>query len=278
MIGALPVGDLDSGIAVGRLAADCLKLEVGTYPKPGLVSHIDSGAHTDMDATLLARSADALAPWFGLLWEAGAAGSAMDRLRVIGIAAEDAMMAVTAGVNTHRGAIFGMGLLCTAAGFRHAYAVPGSLGDIVVARWGMQILGGPVPLRSHGATVARRYGAGGARVEAATGFRSIYDVALPALAEGRALALGDEEAARVHCCMALIAAVDDTNLLHRGGADGLAFAQACARRFRDEGGVGTSDWRARAAAIHAAFVVRRLSAGGCADLLAMALFVEQTGA
>ncbi len=260
---------------IGALATDCLKREVSTYPKPGLVSHVDNGAHNDMDVGLLDRSAETLEPFFAALAEAGAAGRDMDRLRAIGIEAEQAMLEATAGINTHRGAIFGMGLLCAATGFRETYGVSGSLGDIVAARWGEQIMAGPVTLHSHGAVAARRYGAGGARIEAAAGFPSLYGYGLPALAAGRALIPKDEEAARVHVCMALIAHVGDTNLLHRGGPEGLAFAQAEARRFLAAGSTGRSDWRDPAREIHDAFVARRLSPGGCADLLAMTLFVDR---
>ncbi|GLS19828.1 putative 2-(5''-triphosphoribosyl)-3'-dephosphocoenzyme-A synthase [Labrys miyagiensis] len=260
--------------SIGSLAADCLKLEVATYPKPGLVSHVDNGAHHDMDFALLIRGAKTLEPWFDDLAAAGAAGAGMDRLRAIGIEAERAMLAATGGVNTHRGAIFGLGLLCAAAGFRQAYAIPLPLGRIIAERWGEAILSGPLPLRSHGAEACRRHGVGGARLEAAQGQPAVYDIALPALRAGRA-ATGNEEAARVHACLALIAAVADTNLLHRGGATGLAFAQREARTFMAAGGVGQPNWKARAAAIHDAFVARNLSPGGCADLLAMALFVDR---
>lgn len=259
----------DRGIA--RIATDCLKLEIATYPKPGLVSPVDTGAHEDMDAAMMNRSADTLEPFFARLAEAGAAGAGMDRLRAIGIEAEVAMMATTGGVNTHRGAIFGMGLLCAAAGFRAAYGPPGTLGAIVAQRWGAEIVHGPVPLHSHGSTVARRHASGGARMEAATGFPALYAIALPALSHGRRLN-ADAEAGRVHALMALIAAVEDTNLLYRGGLDGLAFAQAKASQFLAAGSVGIENWRARAVEIHAAFTARRLSPGGCADLLAMALF------
>jgi triphosphoribosyl-dephospho-CoA synthase len=78
----------------------------------------------------------------------------------------------------------------------------------------------------------------------------------------------------VQACFALIAAVCDTNVLHRGGADGMRYASAAASLFLSQGGVGAPNWRARAAAVHAAFVARRLSPGGCADLLAMTLFAD----
>lgn len=259
---------------IGILAGQALVLEVETWPKPGLVSHIDNGAHSDMDADMLRSSAQALTPWFAELAAAGAAGAEMDRLRRLGIAAETDMLAATKGVNTHRGAIFGMGLLAAAAGFRHSYGVDRPLGAIVARRWGCAIIDGPVELHSHGSLVARRHGAGGARAEAAAGMPSVHEVAIPALDEGRKLSRGNEEAARVHACMALIAKVEDSNLLYRGEAEGLAFAQAEARRFLASGSIAANGWRGRAQAVHHRFVARRLSPGGCADLLAMALFVQ----
>ncbi len=85
----------------------------------------------------------------------------------------------------------------------------------------------------------------------------------------------DEEAARIQTCMTLIANVADTNLLHRGGPEGLRFAQASASVFLAAGGVASAGWRRRAVDIHHAFVARNLSPGGSADLLAMALFVDR---
>lgn len=259
---------------IGSLAAHCLVLEIETWPKPGLVSHIDAGAHGDMDADLMRRSAKALQPFFIDLAAAGAAGAGMSQLRDIGVKAEHVMLTTTGGVNTHRGAIFGMGLLAAAAGMRTHDRTASPLGRIVATHWGDAILAGPVDPRSHGSQVARHHRAGGARAEAAAGMPSLYTVARPALVQGRGLAGGAEEAARVHACMALIAQVEDSNLLYRGGALGLAFAQAQARGFLARGGVGAADWRTHAASIHHDFVALNLSPGGCADLLAMALFIE----
>jgi triphosphoribosyl-dephospho-CoA synthase len=269
---AQPITDLSW---IGEVACACLQQEAATYPKPGLVSHVDSGAHRDMDCAMLIRSALALAPYFGELAVAGGRGATMNQLRIIGIAAEAAMLEATAGTNTHRGAIFGLGLLCAAAGARVAFGLTQSLGELVAERWGEAVLAGPIPLHSHGAVAGRRYGAGGARLEASLGSPSVYTIALPALQIGRCLVPNDEEAARVQACMTLIANVTDTNLLHRGGPDGLVFAQTQTRAFLAAGGVGQRDWRAHAATIHLAFAERNLSPGGCADLLAMALFVDQ---
>ncbi|MEJ0091681.1 MAG: triphosphoribosyl-dephospho-CoA synthase [Limisphaerales bacterium] len=104
--------------SIAAIAVRCLRLEVDTWPKPGLVSHVDNGSHSDMDADTFHRSATAIQPYLVDLFEAGAQGCTMGRLRIIGLKAEAAMLAATSGVNTHRGAIFGMGLLCAAVGAR----------------------------------------------------------------------------------------------------------------------------------------------------------------
>lgn len=261
-----------SADAIGALASRCLHLEVETWPKPGLVSHVDNGSHADMDAAMLHRSAASLAPFFTAIAAAAADGANMDRLRAIGIAAEAEMFAATSGVNTHRGAIFGLGLLCAAAALRDRNGA--ALGATARGRFSSAIAAGPVMLHSHGTKAGRAYGARGARGEAIDGFPSVYDIGAPALIEGLRLAPHDPEAARVHAIFALIAVVIDTNILHRGGAEGLAFAQARAREFLKQGGVAAPDWREKAAGVHAEFVARRLSPGGSADLLAMSLFVH----
>jgi triphosphoribosyl-dephospho-CoA synthase len=257
-------------IAVAAVRA--LLEELATWPKPGLVSHVDNGSHDDMDAAMLQRSAEVLGPFFEELAQAGSDHDSMASLREIGLRAEAAMLTATAGVNTHRGTIFGLGLLCAAAGLKAARSLDGkaarqqTLGAIVSQHWGHDIRRGPIPIR--------RYGAGGARLEAASGFPSIYAVALPALHHGSRIARNDKAAAHVQACFALIATVGDTNLLHRGGAEGALYAREAAATFLREGGVGASDWREQAASVHAGFVARRLSPGGCADLLAMTLFVD----
>jgi triphosphoribosyl-dephospho-CoA synthase len=198
-------------------------------------------------------------------------------LRAFGLLAEQAMLTATEGVNTHRGAIFGLGLLCAAAGALHEAGrnyPRGSLGTFVRLRWGRAILSGPITRSSHGLEPLRRYGAGGARAEAASGFPHVYEVGLPALRSGRVLAPGDDQAARVHACFALLATLEDTNLLQRGGATGLGFAHRAAQAFLARGGVGQPHWQSRAAEIHREFITRRLSPGGCADLLAMSLLVD----
>jgi len=255
---------------VARCAKQALRAEVRAYPKPGLVSRIDSGSHRDMDISTFERSIAALTPYFTRLAQGGADHADMTSLRIIGIEAEAAMMAATGGINTHRGAIFGLGLLAAAAG-----AGASNLGLHVVQCWGRDILDGPIPLHSHGTKALRHYGAGGARAEAAAGFPGVYSIGLPALKRATHVRPFDPEAHQVHVLMTLMAHIEDTTLLHRGGMDGALWARAQAREFLEKGGIAPTDWRETVASVHHAFVERNLSPGGCADLLAMTLFVDE---
>jgi triphosphoribosyl-dephospho-CoA synthase len=241
--------------AIAAAAAASLLDELETWPKPGLVSHIDSGSHNDMNADTFRRSVAAIKPFYGVLAAAGAAGAEMAELRRVGLEAERAMLDTTGGVNTHRGAIFGLGLLCAATGAAwSAQDFPPSapvLSAIVRRRWACAIVTGPIPIISHGTTALRL---------------------------GRRLVPGDEGAARVQAAFALLAVVEDTNLLHRGGAAGLHYVQAEASAFLAQGGVGQTGWLEKALSVHRSLVRRRLSPGGCADLLALALFVDRVEA
>jgi triphosphoribosyl-dephospho-CoA synthase len=126
---------------------------------------------------------------------------------------------------------------------------------------------------SHGMEVAKRHGARGARGEAEDAFPSVFEVALPALRDARRRGV-DGRRAQIAAFFALLECVEDTNVLYRAGSAGLAYVRASARRFHAAGGCDTADAFVRTEAIHRDFVVGRLSPGGCADLLAAALFVD----
>ncbi|MCG2575621.1 triphosphoribosyl-dephospho-CoA synthase MdcB [Dechloromonas sp. XY25] len=269
---------------IGRLALRSLYREVALAPKPGLVTPASQGSHGDMDFTTFQRSLHSLRPYFPEITVCGLRGPDFATLQSLGIAAEAEMLAATGGINTHRGAIFNLGLLCAAAGWliaagetpeaaRVCQVVADSWGDDI--RAGLASVPATAPL-SHGLAVARRYGSGGARAEAAAGFPAAREVGLPAYRAALA-ATGDEELAEVQALFALIAEVDDTNLLWRGGPAGLAHGRHAAAQFLAAGGVLSDDWRAHAAAIDRDFVARRLSPGGSADLLGVTLFLAGLG-
>lgn len=268
---------------IGRAAVRALYDELALYPKPGLVSPVDAGSHHDMDMRTFMRSLFALRSYFRDIAAAGAQGADFATLQALGRIAEQRMLAATGGINTHRGAVFGIGLLAAAAGWHRAHGLPlggAALAATVVERWGAAIAAAAppptVPPASHGEVAAQRYGAGGARAEALRGFPALFDVALPPLREVLART-GCTRRARVQALFALLATLEDTNLLYRGGPAGLAFVQGEARRFLDAGGVLAAGWEARAVALHHACVARHLSPGGSADVLAAACFVHALG-
>jgi triphosphoribosyl-dephospho-CoA synthase len=229
-----------------------------------------------MDIRTFLRSVYSLRNYFGEIAHAGYRGEAFPMLRRLGVRAEEQMLSATRGVNTHRGAIFSLGLLAAAAGrclARGRLWDRLDLGEVVSREWG-DALGGAVPAAlTHGSDVAARYGAGGARMEAARGFPTLFQVGLPALEE--AIRAGsDPRAARVQALFSMMAVLEDTNLLHRGGEPGLGIARERARGFLGGGGVFRPDWETRAVAIHREFVHRNLSPGGSADLLSATCFVH----
>lgn len=263
--------------AVDRAALAALREELATGPKPGLVSPGDAGAHADMDAGTFGASLRALRGFFGAAAEAGLAGAPFEALRALGVEAEARMLGATGGVNTHRGAIFSLGVLSAAAGRLAAggRSFAGSaLADTVRAAYGDAVRRlAPAP-GSHGAAAARAHGVPGAREEAALGFPHVFEVGLPALEASLRRGAARNEA-RIQCLFALVARLPDTNLVHRGGPEGLAFARGAARAFLLAGGVHRRGWRGHALAIHRALVRRHLSPGGSADLLAATLLVHR---
>jgi triphosphoribosyl-dephospho-CoA synthase len=135
-----------SGLAQRRFAGEVARLAVGSlhaelclYPKPGLVSLVDSGSHHDMDASTFMRSLFSLRRYFKAICLAGLHDAPFSQLKQLGIAAEAAMLKATHGVNTHRGAIFSLGLLCATAGRARAQGTPmtpAALRATMLIRWG----------------------------------------------------------------------------------------------------------------------------------------------
>jgi triphosphoribosyl-dephospho-CoA synthase len=263
---------------VGRAAVLALHEELTTHPKPGLVSPVDAGSHRDMDASTFFASLLSLRGYFREVARAGACGASFATLRAIAVEAEARMLRATGGANTHRGAIFTVGLLAAGAAGLEAQGTPPDpvlLRAEVRERFGSTLLRElPALPGSHGAIVLRRHGVCGARREAASGFPHVFGVGLPALEESLRRGASRAQAA-VQCLMTLVAVLPDTNLLYRGGVSGLRFANDAAREFLGEGGVHQSGWELRARAIHLDFVARNLSPGGSADLLAASLFVHR---
>ena len=109
---------------IAHLATQALQAELDTTPKPGLVDKDNNGAHRDMDHALMQLSINTLHPYFVRLAFLGFADTLPSHtvIRDAGIEAEKAMLEATNGVNTHKGALFSMGLAVVAAAYEEKKA------------------------------------------------------------------------------------------------------------------------------------------------------------
>jgi triphosphoribosyl-dephospho-CoA synthase len=256
-------------------ASAALLAEAELTPKPALVDRRGSGAHADLTLALMRRSARALRPAFAALAHA-ADGSApstalRESLGAIGRAGERTMLAATGGVNTHRGALWSLGLLVAAAAIcgpdAEARTIAAVAGDL--ARRPDRF----APRETtHGVLAAARYGVGGARGEARAGFPHVLDVGLPALRGALRRGLSPRTAA-CDALIAIVAELEDTCVLHRGGLGALRAAQRNARAVLAAGGTATAAGRRAFGVLEADLVARNASPGGSADLLAATLFL-----
>ena len=247
---------------IASLAVQSLLDEVCVTPKPGLVDCHDCGSHRDMNLFSFNASAAALYPYFQSCYMAGiqerqaTAERAFGRLQVLGVEAEGAMRRATGGVNTHKGAIYTLGVLCGAAGRTGSHALE---------PW----------LEACSALTAHRHAAG-VRAEVADGLPSVRRIGLPVLQKARqdGLPFNDQ------CLTVLLyflSSVQDTNMVARGGTRNAKASRDQARvliQYHETGAAG-SGIREIMSRLNTRYVSENLSPGGCADLLAATLLVDR---
>ncbi|MEZ1324629.1 triphosphoribosyl-dephospho-CoA synthase [Pseudomonas fluorescens] len=260
------------------LAVDALIDEADLSPKPALVDRRGNGAHTDLHLGLMHASALSLWPAFKEMAEAAVAIGEVDltlreAIGRIGREGEQAMLTTTNGVNTHRGAIWALGLLVTAAALEPQSSSANAV-SLRAAR--LALLDdryAPKPL-SHGAQVALRFGARGAREEAQLGFPSVLQRGLPQLKRSRANGHGEQNA-RLDALLAIMTDLADTCVLYRAGEEGLQAMQHGAQAVLDAGGSASLSGRRRLHELDQQLIALNASPGGAADLLAATLLLDR---
>lgn len=247
---------------VTDLAERALRLELDTTPKPGLVDRQDNGAHKDMDYALMSKSISALRPYLTRLAVESAKDIDPAKIKEIGIEAEKAMLKATSGVNTHKGALFCIGLsvaaasnLASATGSVQVYSF-----KELVSRAASEI---PSARGTHGAEAKRSFKAVGALENARAAYPELFTDWLPYY---RSL---EGDPFRCHkTLLHIMTTLDDTNILHRRGAEGLAHAEAeAARLLEDFSESGLSS-------LNKDFIRENISPGGSADMLSLTIFIE----
>lgn len=247
---------------VADLAERALRLELDTTPKPGLVDRRDNGAHKDMDYALMTKSISALRPYLTRLAVESAKDIDPVKIKEIGIEAEKAMLKATGGVNTHKGALFCIGLSVAAAsclacstGAVEAYSF-----KELVSRAASEI---PSARGTHGAEAKRSFKAVGALENARAAYPELFTDWLPYY-----LSLEGDPFRCHKTLLHIMTTLDDTNILHRRGAEGLAHAEAeAARLLEDFSESGLSS-------LNKDFIRENISPGGSADMLSLTIFIE----
>ena len=269
---------------IAACATRALLYEVGTTPKPGLVDRNNSGSHIDMDIFTFFDSSAALTPWFqafaelGLQWCDCPPHTVFLQARYIGERAERAMFAATGGVNTHKGLIFSLGLLCTAAGMlcgrggtRDSETLTALCGQL--AKGALDDFS-ELPQKgglSHGERIYQTHRITGARGEAAAAFPSVRHYGLPALKKALRENFSINDAA-VITLMTLIANVQDTNMIARSDIQTQEQVQREIKALLDT--LDREHLNAQIARLDQAFIEKHLSPGGCADLLTITLMLH----
>ena len=247
---------------VADLAERALRMELDTTPKPGLVDKLDNGAHKDMDYALMAKSISALRPYLTRLAVESAKDIDPSKIKVIGIEAEKAMLEATGGVNTHKGALFCIGLSVAAAsnlasrtGSVQAYSF-----KELVSRIASEI---PLAQGTHGAEAKESFKVSGALENARAAYPGLFAEWLPYY---RSL---EGDPYRCHkTLLHIMTTLDDTNILHRKGAEGLARAKSEAARL-----LGDFN-EAKMSSLNKNFIRENISPGGSADMLSLTIFIN----
>ena len=268
------------------LAVKSLLYEVSVTPKPGLVDMRDCGSHTDMDFYSFLNGISSLPAFFSEVTEYAASfeGSPFElarKVRILGKDAETTMRKATGGANTHKGAIFSLGLICAAAGFLFEAEKRPSFNDILNE---CSLLAGgefcrdfleidPANYRTRGEEQHLKYGLTGARGEAASAYHSVQEHAYPALQSALQQGFSMNDAG-VYAILRLIENVNDSNIIGRSSLFTQKTIKAMVKAEVNAAKLDAASIRSLAEKMNEYFISSGLSPGGCADLLSVTFMMH----
>lgn len=271
---------------IGHLASMALQAELDTTPKPGLVDRNDNGAHRDMDHTLMQRSIQALHPYFVRLAQLGFTDQqpCHDEIVNIGIEAEREMFKATGGVNTHKGALFSIGLAAVALAGESFCRITkaegcGTMAYNDVNSKQIQSLSNsiaslarlfPDTNGTHGSKAKANNILKGALDNAREGYTQLFKAWLPfyidRIAEGDNYAL-HKTLLRIMCDL------DDTNIVYRTSMETMQEVKTEARKMLDTSR-NIVNFEAALQAMNTDYIHRNISPGGSADMLSLVVFLS----
>lgn len=282
---------------IAHLATQALQAELDTTPKPGLVDKDNNGAHRDMDYALMQRSIDTLHPYFVKLALLGCADALPSHtaIRDAGIEAEKAMLSATNGVNTHKGALFSMGLAVVAAAHEERKIAANEEQILKERNGGEDVLvslqttikalaasfpdtngthGSKAKLLSKGTTAIK-----GALDNAREGYEMLFAEWLPFYIERRK----EHDAYTLHkTLLRIMCDLDDTNVIYRTDLATAEEVKQEARALLDSFSKAhtAEDKEKRIAAellalkdMDKRYTARNISPGGAADMLSLTIFI-----
>ena len=267
---------------VSEKALKALLYEVSATPKPGLVDRANSGAHSDMDIFTFLDSASCLQPYFrecvmtGIKKKGKSTEELFEATRYLGQTAQKKMFMATEGVNTHKGIVFSMGLICSAIGYNYNFIDFPSIESVisVIKKMMSNIiekdLTGLEKPRSFGEKAYKYYGIMGIRGEAQSGFSSVMQIGLPKLEEYLCKGYSANDAG-IMTLLNLMATVEDTNLIKRSNINEASVIRNKIARLLKEKNPDELILH-EIMDLDNVFIQQGLSPGGCADLLALTYF------
>ncbi|WP_268912569.1 triphosphoribosyl-dephospho-CoA synthase CitG [Lentilactobacillus sp. SPB1-3] len=267
-----------------RLVEDAMRAllyEVSIHPKPGLVDPVTNGSHLDMDMFTFIDSSISLMTYFqecvevGWTFDKPSLIELFQQIRPIGIKAEKSMFAATKGINTHKGAVFSLGILVTATAYvqNHEETDPFTVVKKMLKGLTKHDFDGidskPESELTAGEREYLKYGITGIRGEAEAGYPTVTDIALPRLAMSK----GNKNVRLLDTLMAIVGQTTDTNLVKRAGTtDIIPWAHEQVTHYFELGGANTVEGMAFLESLDDEFAKQNLSLGGSADLLIVTIF------
>ncbi|GAA0179637.1 triphosphoribosyl-dephospho-CoA synthase CitG [Clostridium sediminicola] len=272
---------------ISFLAQKAVLYEVSASPKPGLVDRYNSGAHNDMDYFTFLRSSSAIISEFksmaavGTLIEDKQLKDVLEMIRPIGIKAEKKMFQATSGVNTHKGIIFSIGVICVAAGFAMKKTGDHIIKAEVICDIVKRITSGicereltniedKVQL-SNGEKLYKKYELKGIRGEVESGFETVMTKGLPILRKD--IEKGNLNDILVQALLNIMTVSEDTNIVWRHDKYTLNYVKEYSKIVLENGGMFSDKGKRNVIDMDKAFIEKNISPGGSADLLAVTIML-----
>ncbi len=274
---------------IASLAQRAILYEVSTTPKPGLVDCNNSGAHKDMDFFTFMASASAIYIGLkectikGLEFNCSDKTKLLQYIRISGIECELDMFRATNNVNTHKGIIFSLGILCAVAGY--LFTKKGAL-DFTIEELCNEVSEVCRDLTerdfkdidkkeklTHGEMLYIKYGYKGIRGEVEGGFHTVLRTAIPVLRQWERCKDLSKNQLFIQMLFSIMTMSEDTNVVIRGGIEKLVYVKVEADKFINFGGVRQSNYKNILESMNEKFIEDNISPGGSADLLAVGIFL-----